>query len=84
MIYFIWLDKEELTKDEFKGFNFLFANIKKENRWQRAHIFFYIWRRMSLIFLGFWLVNFPGIQVQIICFINTFMMIYMAHFQPLP
>ena len=84
MVYFIWVDKSELLKDENKGYNFLWANVKKDNRWQRAHIFIYIWRRMSLVLMGFWLVNYPGLQVQIILYFNVFMIIFIAHFKPLP
>jgi len=61
LVYFIWVDKAELLKEENKGYNFLWGSVKKDNRWQRAHIFIFIWRRMSLVLMGFWLLDFPGI-----------------------
>jgi len=64
MIYFIFVDKNRLLEEPIKKkYNFLWASLKTENRWQRSYTWLFIFRRLVLVYVAYFFVDFSGLQV---------------------
>jgi hypothetical protein len=62
LLYFLWVKDEKLQEEKFqKKFGWLYANIKVENRWQRAYRAVFVGRRWLLLFFGFGMTGSPAL-----------------------
>ena len=83
-IYYMMVPQEKLLTDEFRNkFGWLYANIKTENRLQRAYRIVFVGRRWLLLYFGFGLTATPVLQIVMVTFLNIFCLIYVGMAQPM-
>lgn len=70
---------EQLEEPLFKQrYGALYSDIKCETRTQRLQKIMFIGRRAALILIGLWVVDFKGMQAQLIIMINLLVMMYIG------